>query len=302
MSLPTFDAVIAPLFELLAANPEGLRRGLVADRLAGTFALTDEDRAARLTVTAQPAFINVVDWAHGRLKRAGWSSAPRRGLWQLTPRGMERFRAGPLTPEELASLARAGVGRPSIAAGSADASVAELWEGAQTPVERLRDAAEEIREDVQDKILERAVQLSPRAFERLVVDLLAVMGYAQHGEARHTGRAGDGGFDGMILMDRLGLDRVYMQAKRLRLDSRVDPDDVRAFFGALQMRRAHRGVFCTSGRFSDDTREWAAGLGTVRLIDGSELADLMIEFGLGTQSEVVRIQRLDGDFFERYGL
>lgn len=160
----------------------------------------------------------------------------------------------------------------------------------------------EIRDDVALGILERAAQLHPTSFERLVIQLLVAMGYAAKGTYQHTGRSGDGGVDGIILMDRLGLDRIYVQAKRLLPRNSISPEDVRAFFGVLQLRRVHRGVLCTSGKISEGTYALAEEMGHVRLIGGAELAGLMVEFGLGTQTEEVRVPRLDESFFEDFGL
>ena len=154
----------------------------------------------------------------------------------------------------------------------------------------------EIRADVRLAVLERAAQLSTTAFERLVIRLLAVMGYAAKGvrdAAQHTGKSGDGGIDGIILMDRLGLDRIYIQAKRVLLKNTLYPEDVRTFFGALQLRRARRGVLCTSGKVSGGAYAVAEEMGNVRSISGVEFAELMVEFGLGVQAENLHVPRLD---------
>ncbi|HEX8114446.1 MAG TPA: restriction endonuclease [Kofleriaceae bacterium] len=299
MPLPTFDVVISPLFELLAGNPAGLRRGEAVERLASEFSLTEEERNATMGGSGKLAFMNIVDWAHGKLKWAGLSSAPSRGRWQLTAEGMTRHAEGPLTSDELAELVRGRVGaapaRDAEAEARADAQPA-------TPDARIREAVKEIRADVELGVLERAAQLRPAAFERLVIQLLVAMGYAARGDWQHTGRPGDGGVDGIILMDRLGLDRIYIQAKRLSPRTSLSPDDVRAFFGALQRRRAPRGVLCTSGRVTDGMRAEAEHMGNVRLIAGDELARLMVEFGLGAQTEQLRLPRLDEGFFEDFGL
>ena len=270
-------------------------------KLADEFSLTDEDRNACLAGSGKLAFMNVVDWAHGRLKWAGLSAAPSRGLWQLTTDGMARHAAGSLTGLDLAELVRAKVGASSSRTAGSEAPPAAETRTA-TPEVRLREAVNEIRADVALGILERAAQLHPTSFERLVIQLLVAMGYATKGTSQHTGRSGDGGVDGIILMDRLGLDRIYIQAKRLSSRNALSPDDVRAFFGALQLRRAHRGVLCTSGRISDGTHAVAEEMGNVRLIAGVELAGLMVEFGLGIQTEDLRVPRLDESFFEDFGL
>lgn len=169
-----------------------------------------------------------------------------------------------------------------------------------TPEGRIDDAVDDISADVELGLLERVVQLTPKAFEQIVVQLLTAIGYARHGRSRHTGGPGDGGIDGIILMDRLGLDRIYIQAKRLRLRALLSPDDVRAFGGVMQVRRAHRGVLCTSGRATDETCDIADRLG-IRLIVGIELAKLMLEFGIGVRTEVRYVPRVDEDFFENFG-
>jgi restriction system protein len=306
MPLPTFDRVLPLLFELLARSPAGVRRGSAIDQLADEFSLSEAERNECLPGSGTLAFNNAVDWAHGRLKWAGWSSAPSRGLWQLTADGIARHVAGALNRADVAELVRIRVGTTAARAADTEAeAVIEATpdgERPATPDARIRVAMGEIEADVRRGILERVAQLRPEAFERLVIRLLVAMGYRGRGDDLHTGRSGDGGVDGIILMDRLGLDRIYIQAKRLATRRPLPPDDVRAFFGALQLRRGHRGVLCTSGRVTAGTRAVAEEMHNVRLIAGDELADLMIEFSLGAQSELLRVPRLDESFFEDYGV
>jgi len=306
MPLPTFDRVIAPLYDLLGRNPEGIRRAHALKALAQHFQLTDDERAKRLESGRQPAFLNCVDWAIAYLKGAGLATSPQRGIWQLTSDGLTRYQAsGPLAADEAAAIVRQvrRARRRDIAATDEPVAAHQNGDGAtlRTAEERIEDAVREIRSRTEVELLERVAQLHPTDFEHLVLELLAAMGYAERGETRHTGGSGDGGIDGVVLMDRLGLDRIYMQAKRVKLGSVVPPDDVRAFFGALEERRAHRGVFCTSGRFSDESRRKTVETrSTIRLIDGRELVALLIEFGLGVQVETIRLPRFDADFFDRF--
>jgi restriction system protein len=166
-----------------------------------------------------------------------------------------------------------------------------------TPDERLERAVSELRSSTAEDLLETIAQGSPRFFEGLVLDLLHAIGYgASRGDIQHVGRSGDGGIDGIISLDRLGLEKVFVQAKRWQ--NSVGPESVQAFYGALEGRRASKGVFITTSSFTPGALEFARLVEKIVLIDGSRLADLMMEYGVGVSHRIIKIPGIDQDYFE----
>lgn len=155
----------------------------------------------------------------------------------------------------------------------------------------------ELKEAAGDDLLETIGRMSPKFFENLVLDLLHAMGYgASRTDLQHVGRSGDGGIDGIISLDRLGLEKVFVQAKRWQ--NSVGPEAVQAFYGALEGRRANKGVFITTSTFTPGAFEFARLVEKIVLIDGVRLADLMMEYGVGVSHRVIRIPKIDSDYFE----
>jgi restriction system protein len=167
-----------------------------------------------------------------------------------------------------------------------------------SPQERIELAIKELNESVAADLLEQIHEATPLFFEKLVLDLLLNMGYGtSRSELQHVGGSGDAGIDGIISLDKLGLEKVYVQAKRWQ--NTVGRPDLQAFFGALAGRKANKGVFITTSSFSKDAKIYAAQVsGSLVLVDGAELAELMIEHGVGVSHTKVRIARVDSDYFE----
>ena len=165
------------------------------------------------------------------------------------------------------------------------------------PDDRLEQAVAELRQGVVAELIETLAQVSPEYFETVVLDLLHKMGYGtSRADLLRVGRAGDGGIDGVISLDRLGLEKVYVQAKRWQ--SGVGRPEVQAFYGALAGQRANKGVFITTSTFSAQAIEFAASVERIVLIDGTKLADLMIEHEIGVTSRPLRVPKLDSDYFD----
>ena len=166
-----------------------------------------------------------------------------------------------------------------------------------SPDDRLEQALTELREGVATDVLELLSQVSPAYFETVVLDVLHKLGYGtSRADLLRVGRSGDGGIDGVISLDRLGLEKVYVQAKRWQ--SSVGRPEVQAFYGALAGQRANRGVFITTSTFSQQAVDFAGSVERIVLVDGSKLADLMIEYEVGVASRAVRIPKIDSDYFE----
>jgi restriction system protein len=166
-----------------------------------------------------------------------------------------------------------------------------------SPDDRLEQALSELRQGVVAELLDLLSQVSPEYFETIVLDVLHKMGYGtSRADLLRVGRSGDGGIDGVISLDRLGLEKVYVQAKRWQ--SAVGRPDVQAFYGALAGRRATKGVFITTSSFSPQAVEFAGSIERIVLVDGARLAELMIEYEVGVASRAVRVPKIDSDYFE----
>ncbi len=303
MAVPTYDQFIEPVLRYLAAHPEGAVARDVHDAAADVLDVSEADRAEMLPSGTQLVYKNRVGWAHDRLKRAGLSTSRRRGYWQLTQAGAELAARHPtgLPDDVVESLLREF---NDVRLRLPDEDVADVPTGAGletsptvSPDDRLEQAVSELRHGVVAEVLDQLSRVSPTYFETVVLDVLHKLGYGtSRADLTRVGRSGDGGIDGVISLDRLGLEKVYVQAKRWQ--SSVGRPEVQAFYGALAGQRANRGVFITTSSFSTQAVEFAGSVERVVLVDGRKLAELMIEFEVGVTSRSVRIPKVDSDYFE----
>lgn len=305
MSFPSYVQFVGPLLEFLAEQTGPVRARVAYDELANRMKISAEDRSALLPSGNQPIFHNRIGWAQDALKRSGLSAAPTRGVWVITDEGRRllSIHSGRLPEpemERIGSTARDvairdlkssnGVAKPII-----DVSKPAL---AQSPREQIGAALALLRQSVARDILDQIARQTPDDFENLVLDLLFKLGYGTNREAlRRVGRSGDGGIDGIVSLDRLGLQKVYVQAKKWQ--GQVGAPQIQTFMGALQLQGADKGVLITSGTISGPAREAARqARGSVVLIDGERLAGLMIDHGVGVAAEPLRIPKIDTDYFE----
>lgn len=306
MAVPTYDQFIEPILRHLASHPSGVLARDVHDAAAEALHLSDADRAELLPSGVQRVYKNRAGWAHDRLKRAGLSASLRRGYWQLTDAGREFARANPppLSENVLERLVteyndvrlRPAIGDDSLPTPPGLTTIADRVTA--SPDDRLERALSELRNAVVTELVDVLSQASPEYFETIVLDLLHKMGYGtSRADLLRVGRSGDGGIDGVISLDRLGLEKVYVQAKRWQSNS-VGRPDVQAFYGALAGQRANKGVFITTSTFSQQAIEFAGSVERIVLVDGSKLADLMIEHEIGVSSRSIRVPKLDSDYFE----
>lgn len=305
MPVPTYDQFIEPVLRYLADHPDGAPARDAHEAAADALGLTDTDRAELLPSGVQAVYKNRAGWAHDRLKRAGLSTSVRKGLWRLTDQGLAFAQANPppLPQDAVQKLAtefrdvrlRQPPEHPSSrpeAEGQAKI-VSEL----ASPDDRLEEALLELRQTVSQELLEILSQVSPKYFETVVLDLLHRMGYGtSRSDLQRVGGAGDGGIDGVISLDRLGLEKVYIQAKRWQ--NPVGRPEVQGFYGALAGQRATKGVFITTSSFSQQAEEFAHSVERIVLVDGLKLADLMIEHEVGVTLRPLHVPRLDMDYFE----
>ncbi len=288
MPIPTYDKFIDPMLRYLGQHPEGAPASVVYEAMASALDIDENDKQALLPSKTQPVYKNRAGWAHDRLKRAGLSSSPRRGYWKLTNDGLAYTRSHPqsLTNDEVRHLT---IVDPNIRLEDVIS-----W---ATPDDQLEDALTELEQWTAEELLEAIGRSSPKFFEILVLDLLHAMGYgASRADLQHVGRSGDGGIDGIISLDRLGLEKVFVQAKRWQ--NPVGPESIQAFYGALEGRRANKGVFITTSSFTPSSVEFAKVVEKIALIDGAQLAKLMMEFGVGVSHRLVKVPSIDRDYFE----
>lgn len=302
MPVPDFQTLMRPVMQEYAAGGER-RIADVRASLAVTFELTEEDLAERIA-SGQPTFQNRVGWATQYLHRVGLLDRPGRGVYVITERGRTVLSANPeridlAVLSQFPELAEFRGTNKTKVPGTGGATPEPAITETATPEERIEAAYRELREALIAEVRDRIAAMPPSAFEDLVLDVLDAMGYGdstEHSRLR-TGRSGDAGIDGVIREDRLGLDVVYVQAKRW--EANVGRPVVQAFVGALQGVRASKGVIFTASSFSAEANTYAAGVSPrVILIDGERLAELMIDHNVGVSDrETYAVKRIDGDYF-----
>jgi restriction system protein len=300
MPIPDFQTLMLPLLRYCADGAEHTKRD-ATPALAHEFQLSEAELAELLPTGRQGRFDNRVGWAKSYLKQAGLLEAPKRGVFRISERGRDALAGKPARIDmkfleqypEYQAFRRAGkVRADALSEASAQSSDA-------TPEELLDAGYRQIRTELAGDLLQQVKSASPGFFERLVVELLLRMGYGgtEEDAGRVVGKSGDGGIDGIIKEDRLGLDVIYIQAKRWEND--VGRREIQQFVGALAGHKASKGVFITTSNFNRNASAYAAQVSSkVVLIDGPMLVDLMIDFNLGVSlKQTYEIKRIDSDYF-----
>ena len=299
--IPDFQTLMLPVLQSGASGE--VRIGDVVQRLAIDFALTDEERSTLLPSGRQTTFANRVHWAKSYLTKAGLLEATGRGRFQITEEG-KRTLVTPPKRIDIKFLEKYPTFRsfrePEREEGTDnDRPALSVAAVKLTPDEAMRAAQRQLETELGREILDKIIAAPPMFFEKLVIKLLTAMGYggSTANAARALGKSGDGGVDGVIDQDPLGLDRIYVQAKRYS-ESAIGPGMIRDFFGALDTFR--RRLFMTTSSFSLSAKETAKGLSKrIVLIDGNELTRLMLQFGVGCRIEdTLYIKKVDEEFFE----
>lgn len=281
MPIPGIAELEAPVLRVLSESKEEVRARELEHRVADALRLTENERDERLPSGA-PVFRSRLNAALGRLLDQGSIERPQWGYYKITQNGKQRL---------------GGMGTQAPSQPVAKEQAPDL-----APEERMDLAYKELETALAQELLRRVRDVEPSFFERVVIQLLEKMGYGSglEGAARVVGRSGDGGIDGVIHLDPLGLNRVYVQAKRYAPDQRVTAAQIREFSGALNSQRGvTQGVFITTSRFTDDARGTAANLPQrIVLIDGDELARLMIRYDVGVRvAGTFHVKKIDEDFF-----
>lgn len=304
MPIPDYQTIMLPLLQLLADKREYIFKEIVTV-LGKQFKLSDQELSELLPSGQSLLFANRVGWARTYLKKAGLIDAPKRGMVSITERGLKVLKKKPNKidnnllkqfPEflEFQSIKKEDSG----SLGQIDTSQTEK----QTPEETIDLAYQNIRQSLAQELIDTVRRLNPAFFERLVVELLVKMGYGGSikDAGKAIGRTGDEGIDGTIKEDKLGLDIIYIQAKRWQASSVVGRPELHKFVGALAGQGAKKGIFITTSSFSKDALSYAPKNETkIVLIDGVQLAQLMIDYDLGVSVQrSYEIKRLDNDYFE----
>lgn len=301
MAIPNFQTLMLPLMRISQDGGEHLFKDAV-DSVAKQYGLTEAELTELLPSGRAPLFYNRLAWAKTHLTKAGLLELPRRGSFRITDRGRQVMLSAPAKIDmpllqqfpEYAAMRGARTGPSTGALPIADLAAEEV-----TPEESIERAYELIRRGLADEILQSIKKCSPTFFEQLVVQLMIQMGYGGSREeaGRAVGKSGDGGIDGIINEDRLGLDAIYLQAKRW--EGVVGRPEIMKFVGALAGQRASKGVFITTSWYTQEAKDYAANSQyKVVLIDGPRLSDLMIEHDLGVSvAASYQLKRIDSDFF-----
>lgn len=306
MPLPTYDQLMLPLMKLLSELNEPIKISDAANILAERSNLHEED-LNKILPSGKNIFKDRVAWAKTYLVKAGLVQQPKRAYCEISSLGrqVDLKSLDAITNEYLAQFngfSDFKLGKKNKDEfGIGNLQVIESlnsYQETQTPEETIQNTTELLKSDLKSDLLQMVKDKSPSFFERLVVDLLVAMGYggSHQDAAQAIGKTNDGGIDGVISEDRLGLDKIYIQAKRWK--DTVGRPDIQQFKGALADQVAKKGVFITTSSFSKEAIESARKSGIV-LIDGDKLTSLMIEFGLGVQIErSLHIYKIDQDRFD----
>jgi restriction system protein len=301
-TLPPQAAFHHAVLRHLAQHPDGDRRRNIHEAIPDLMGLGETQRTERLANLPHLRYRHRSGWALSMLKAAGYADSPTPGIWRITDRGRELLARYPEGFDEETGRQVIREGRRETQGddidpgGGADAGEAAAQ---QTPDERIDGALEEVRRAVARELLDKIAQAPPAFFEELVLDLLHALGYgASEDDLERVGQAGDAGIDGVISLDKLGFERVCIQAKRWQ--GSVGRPEVQGFYGALAGRQARKGVFITTSSFTREAREFASQVAdTIVLIDGARLTSLMIEHGVGvTHYRVLRLPKVDEDYFD----
>lgn len=301
MSVPDFQSLMLPLLKVASDGNEH-KISSVIEELAQQFNLSDQDRKELLPSGKQRKFDNRVNWARTYLTKARLLTSTGRSMFRITERGIAALKSNPQQinisflrqyPEFIEFIG----GRPN---GKSETSQEIIEKTSQTPQEILESSYQSLRQDLAQELLDHIKSNSPKFFESLVIDLLISMGYggSRKDAGQAVGQVGDGGIDGIIKEDKLGLDAIYLQAKRW--EGTVTRPDVQGFAGALIGRKARKGIFITTSNFSQHAIDYANSIDNLKiiLIDGEQLAQLMIDHNVGVAEESRYIvKKLDIDYF-----
>lgn len=304
MAIPDYQTLMLPVLKLAADGSEH-KFSQAVEQLADEFELTTEERNELLPSGSQAVFNNRVGWARSYLKQAGLLASSKRGFFNITEKGKELLATNPpkvdiSVLEQYPEFIEFKNRKKEKSGSESQAEEQIEQESNQTPEDALASAYKKLRSALETEVITSVKEASPSFFERLVVDLLVKMGYGGNRQdaGKALGKSGDGGIDGIINEDRLGLDVIYIQAKRW--EGSVGRPEIQKFAGALQGQRARKGVFITTSYFTKEAIEYAALIESkIILIDGEHLSNLMVEHNVGVSTVgQYEVKKLDSDYFD----
>lgn len=307
--VPDFEQLRRPVLEKAAMGERRISE--VVEEIADDLKLSQNDREELLPSGKQTRFTNRVHWAKSYLKHAGLVKNTRWGYYQITERGLEFLKThkGMITKDNLRTYSdfldfENRTNNPQSTKNESTKIHLNSHENNQTPDELMRDAYAKINKALALELLDKVRDETPIFFERLIVGLLLSMGYggSQEDAGRALGQSNDGGIDGVIDQDPLGVDQIFIQAKRYANGNNIGSGAIRDFFGALNIKRATKGIFFTTSKFTTEAKKTASDLGSrIVLIDGDRLANLIIQYNIGCRTEdTLKIKKVDEDFFEAF--
>lgn len=303
MAIPKFEDFLYPFLYQLKDKDVSTKD--MKSALIKHFDLSDEDCLLRTRSGSTLQLSDRIGWCRQWLRRALFIEIPQRGIYRITKRGQDYLKSNTDLREtdllQYPEFKEYSTG--SKAEYGDDLSSTKGETQGLTPTEQMENAYKNINKDLTAELLQRILEQTPQFFEHLVVDLIVKMGYGGSfaNSARVTQYAHDDGIDGIIYEDKLGLDKIYIQAKRYKLENVVGKPQIQQFSGALDEPKATKGVFITTSSYSKEARQYVDKLNSKKivLIDGQELAQFMIEYNVGVSTkQVYEIKRIDSDYFE----
>lgn len=299
MTIPDYQSLMLPILNLAADEQEhSLQESTKV--LAEQFNLTEPELGEMLPSGRKTRFYDRVGWAATYLRKAGLLNATGRGRFQISPRGLDVLKQSPKQINvDFLNQYDEFVEFRSRRDKDDEEEIIPSEIDVQTPEEAIEAAYQSLRQTLAEEVLQTVKSCSPSFFERLVIDLLVKMGYGgtRKEAGKAIGKSGDGGIDGIINEDRLGLDVIYIQAKKW--ENPVGRPEIQKFAGALQGQRAKKGIFITTSGFTTEAKEFASKIDSkITLIGGETLSQLMIDYNVGVNSIVnYELKRIDSDYF-----
>ena len=297
MPVPDYQSLMHPLLELVNTADKSVSQ--YVDGLADKFDLTEEEKEETIPSGGQSLIRNRAQWAATYLVKAGLLERPERGVLSITKSGKE------LIGQNISKIDNELLGKYEgfknfRNASEQDNSQEVELKSNSTPEDLISSAYKSYQTNTKQEVLDLILDSSPLFFERLIIDLFKAMGYGGRGKSTHMGKSGDGGIDGIIDEDPLGLEKIYLQAKRYSPDNKIQIDQIRSFSGSLVEQGANKGIFVTTSSFVNSAYGYANKIPqSLVLIDGNELTKLMYQYDVGVRTvETVRLKKADIDYFE----
>lgn len=303
MTIPTFEQIMPVILDIAAESDQIAIRHCM-DNVADHFNLSEEEREQTLPSGKQKVLYNRTYWASFDLLKAGLLNKRQRGIYAITERGRD------VHSTDIDKLSRQYLSRypeyaeyllPNKKDDASEPEIISIESSTLTPQERIEKAYRELHQILKAELMERILSCSPEFFEKLIIDLMIGMGYggSLKEAAEHVGKSNDGGIDGVINEDKLGLDRIYLQAKRYASQNTVGRPELQGFAGSLLGRGANKGVFVTTSSFTKGANDYVENLPQrIVLVDGDELTTLMIKYGVGVRMEQrFELMKADEDYY-----